>query len=141
MKIFIDSDVILDLLLKRQKFHYEAEFIFDLAAKEKIFLYTTPLVIANVYYIVNDINKTKNCKQLIGKIRNIVEILPVDCFEIDNAIDSEIKDFEDALQYFCCIKNKVNYIITRNVKDYKNSKIPVSDPKEFLKIYSANELI
>jgi predicted nucleic acid-binding protein len=138
MKIFIESDVILDLLLKRQLFHFEAEKIFDLAAKKKIKLYTTPIVISNVYYIINDINKKKNSKLLISKIRKIVEILPMDSYEIDNAVSSEINDFEDALQYYSCIKNNMDHIISRNIKDYKKSKIPVSDPKEFLIIVNVN---
>lgn len=135
MKIFIDSDVILDLLLLRSEFHIESEKIFDLASKNQIDLYTTPIVIANVYYILNDINKKKDSKNIISKIREIINILSVDSFEIDNAITSEIKDFEDSIQYYSCIKHEIDYIITRNKKDYKYSKISVSTPKEFISFF------
>jgi len=138
MNIFIDSDVILDLFLIRQRFHFDSEKIFDLGVKKNINLFTTPIVIANVYYILNDINKKINSRNIIAKIRNIVHILQIDSFEIDNAITSEFKDFEDAIQYYACVKNNLDHIITRNKTDYKYSKIPVSTPKEFIEIFKNN---
>lgn len=141
MKVFIDSDVIIDLLLKRQEFHKQAEVLFDLSAKKEIDLYTTPVAISNAFYIINDVNKRKDSKTLIINLRKLIGILSMDAYEIDNAATSRIKDFEDALQYHCCIRNGIDYIVTRNIGDYKSSDIPVSDPKEFLVIYQAGDKI
>jgi predicted nucleic acid-binding protein len=134
LNAFVDSDVILNLLLARSPFATDTEKLFDLATKRIISLYTTPVVISNIYYICNDLNKNKGTKPILLKLRRVVQILPMDAFEVDNALESKFKDFEDSLQYYCCVKNDIAHIITRNKKDFSHSKIPVSTPKEFLKL-------
>ena len=134
MNIYIDSDVILDLLLKRNNFHKDTQQLFEYSHQNKIKLFTTPVAISNIYYILNDINKRKDSKQLIIKLRKFVEILAMNSFEIDNAAVSKFKDFEDAMQYYSCIKNEIEHIVTRNIKDYKLSDIPVSNTKEIINL-------
>ncbi|NIS07432.1 MAG: PIN domain-containing protein [Candidatus Dadabacteria bacterium] len=136
MKVYIDTDVILDLLLKRQTFHKDAEQLFDNIAKKRLTAYTTPVSIANVYYIINSINKVKYPRNIIKKLRLLLKIIPMDEFCIDNALSSEIKDFEDSLQYYTCVKNGIDHIVTRNKKDYKRAKVPVSTHKEINQIIS-----
>lgn len=138
MKVYVDTDVILDLLLKRQTFHKDAELLFDNIAKNKLTAFTTPVSIANIYYIINSFNKVKNARNIIKKLRLLLKIIPMDEFCVDNALSSEIKDFEDSLQYYACVKNSLDHIVTRNKKDYKKAKIPVSTPKEINEIIRAN---
>jgi len=134
MKVYIDSDVILDLILKRQKFHLNAEELFNYIAKKKLTGFATPISISNVYYILNDVKKKKNFRKIIKKLRKLLLILPVDQNCIDDAIDSDMKDFENSIQYYSCIYHKIDHIVTRNKKDYRKCKIPISTPEELISI-------
>ncbi len=131
IKIFIDSDIILDLLLKRNKYLDAAKLITKIV-NDQFIGYTTPIVIANIHYIMTKLeNKTKSIEN-IKKLRKIISLLTVDEKIIDAALELGATDFEDSIQFITAEKNKLDFIITRNKKDYKLSKIPVLDAEEFL---------
>ena len=132
-KIFIDSDVILDLLCKREPFYQFAAEIFTLGDTKKIDLVTTSLVYANVFYILRKILRISKAKELLRKLRIILTIISVDEKAVDLALNSKFSDFEDGLQYFTARENKISIILTRNVKDYKEKDLTIQTPEEYLK--------
>ena len=132
-KIFIDSDVILDLLCKRDPFYQYAAEIFTLGDTKKIDLVTTSLVFANVFYILRKILGISKAKELFRKLRIILTVVSVDEKAVDLALNSRFNDFEDGLQYFTARENKITIILTRNVKDYKEKDVTIQTPEEYLK--------
>ena len=131
-KIFVDSDVILDLLCKREPYYQDAAAVFTLCDKKQLNLYTTSLVFANVYYILRKIVGIENAKKLVKKIRLLVHVISVEEKEVDLALNSQFSDFEDALQYFTAAEHKIKIILTRNIKDYKGTAVSIQTPEQFI---------
>ncbi|BDC95511.1 PIN domain-containing protein [Treponema saccharophilum] len=130
--IFVDSDVILDVLEKREPFYSYSAQILTLGDEKKIKLVTTSLVFSNVYYLLRKHLGIDKAKESLRKLRVIVDVISVNAKEVDLALNSEMSDFEDALQYFTALNSKIGFIITRNVRDYKNPKLIVQTPQEYI---------
>ncbi|MDR0378154.1 MAG: PIN domain-containing protein [Spirochaetaceae bacterium] len=133
-KLFIDSDIILDLLAERPLFYDDAAKIFSWAYKKKIELYTTAVVASNVFYILRKINGNGKSKEQLKDLRLLVRILPIDENIVDMALSSKFNDFEDGLQYYTAKEQNLFGIITRNIRDYKMKDIVIQTSKEFVKI-------
>jgi predicted nucleic acid-binding protein len=133
-KLFIDSDVILDLLAKRPLFYDDAAKIFTWAYKKKIELYSTAVVLANVFYILRKANGNNRSKEQLKDLRLLVKIAPVDENIVDMALSSKFNDFEDGLQYYATKEQNLFGIITRNTKDYKIKDVVIQTSKEFVRI-------
>ena len=133
IKLYIDSDIILDLLLKRNDYD-NAAVLMTKINKKKFKGYTTPLIIANIHYIMKKFGGNKKSIKNIRKLRKIISILSIDEEIVDEALLSNNTDFEDAIQYIESAKNNIDFIITRNKGDFKNSKLSVLNAKEFLRI-------
>jgi predicted nucleic acid-binding protein len=132
-KIFVDSDIILDLLAERPLFYEDAAKIFTWAYKKKIELYTTAVVLAHVFYILRKINGNETSKEQIKDLRLLVKILPIDENIVDASLSSKFTDFEDGLQYYAAKEQNLFGIITRNIKDYKIKDMVLQTSKEFVK--------
>jgi predicted nucleic acid-binding protein len=137
--IFIDTDVVLDFLTGRQPFAMNAAVIFTLSVERKISTFISPLTFSNCYYVMRKVAKHE---KIINKLTDLLEITDISSMNkqtIELALKSDFKDFEDALQNFSATHNdKIDVIITRNLKDYKHSKIAVMSPETFLKSLSAS---
>ena len=133
-KILVDTNIVLDLLGKRQKFLPEAQELFTLSDKKEVKLYVSSLTLANTYYILSQKLKIDNVRKVLRKFKVLVEVLPMDDKIIDLSLDSDFKDFEDAIQYYTALENKISIIVTRNLKDFKTSKIPVFTAKQYLNL-------
>ncbi|WP_339712691.1 PIN domain-containing protein [Cyclobacterium amurskyense] len=131
-RILVDTNVVLDLLGKRESFLKEAQELFTLGDKGKVKLFVSALTFANTYYILSQQLKVSSARKVLRQFKVLVEVVPIDDKVIELALDSEFKDFEDAIQYYSAIENGVRIIITRNQKDFKHSKIPVLSAKEYL---------
>ena len=131
-KVFIDSDIILDVLAKREPFDKPAALLLSLIEIGKIDGYTSPIVFSNVHYVLRKRVSKKTTIDSLKYLKSLIQILPLDKRAIELALDSEFNDFEDAIQYFCAEQNNINYIITRNKIDYKKAEITVLNAKEFL---------
>jgi predicted nucleic acid-binding protein len=131
-KILVDTNIILDLLAKRESFYSEAQQLFTLADKKQVLLYVSSLTLANTYYVLSQSLKIENARKILRKFKVLVDVLPMDDKIIDLALDSEFDDFEDAIQYFTAIENNLHLIVTRNLKDFKQSTIPVLTAKDYL---------
>jgi len=135
--VLIDTDVLLDFLYEREPFcDYSAE-ILNLCDLNKISGWLTPVMLSNMYYMLH---KSYPHNEVIVKLRELLKILNILSMNKDTvflALNSEFTDFEDALQNYAAEYNgEINYIITRNIKDYKNSSLEVLTPNEFLSQYS-----
>ena len=132
MRVFVDTDVCLDLLSGREPFNTSAELLFSLADKGKIRIYVSALSFSNIDYVLRSQYSNNHSRQIIGKFKTLVNVLPVDSKTIDLAIASDFADFEDSIQYSCTIENSLTTIITRNIRDYKKATIQVLTPETFL---------
>jgi len=139
-KVFIDGDVILDLLLKRKEFYKEAAKLFTLIEQKKIKGYTSPLIIANIYYIIAKLENRESSLEKTRLLRSLLEILDLNKKIIDMALISPYRDFEDSIQYYCAFSHKIKTIITRNTKDYPKGEINIFEPKKYILIYIKNAL-
>ena len=140
-KIYINTDVILDVVFERKPFFYDSQKILSLIEKNYFIGFTSSLILANCYYIISS-NKNENiAAKTISKLRSILTILPFTDKEIGESLNSNIKDCEDGIQYFITINNEVDIIITRNISDYKNIDINVFMPNDFLKLGKIKKII
>jgi predicted nucleic acid-binding protein len=133
-KLFVDTDVCIDLLSGRKPFNKTAEILFSLADNGKIKIYVSSISFANIDYVLRSQYSTTHSRQVIGKFKTIVHVLAVDSKTIDLAVASDFNDFEDAIQYCCAIENNLTTIITRNLKDYKKATIKVVTPETFISL-------
>lgn len=133
-KVFVDSDIVLDLLLKREPFFRFSQTLLNVADKYGFTLCTSTLVIANVHYFLNKSLKDKTIARLhIKLLTEIITILSVTAEDVDAAINSNNNDFEDAIQISVAENAKTDFIIIRNTKDYKHSAIQVLTAEQFLR--------
>jgi predicted nucleic acid-binding protein len=135
IKVYLDSDVILDLLAKREPDYIFSAKLFTLIDQGKIQAYTSPLVFANLHYLLKKLTSYSTALKNLRKLKTMVNILPNDERIIEQALNSDFTDFEDAIQYFTAVNNGIKLLITRNIKDYKKSKISVSTAEEFIKTW------
>jgi len=135
-KLLIDTNIVIDLLAKRDPGYADAAQIFSLGDKKQIQLSVSALTIANTNYLLLKLKPHNEVKSILRKFKLLVDVLSLDDKIINLALnDTDFKDFEDGLQYFSAIENDQDIIITRNLKDYKNSKIPSMTAEQFLKSY------
>lgn len=132
-RLLIDTNIVIDLLSKRDEFYDEAADLFSRADKKQLKLSISSLTFANTNYILSKLKSAKEAREILRKFKVLVELLSLDDKITELALsDDDFPDFEDGLQYYSAIENQIDIIITRNKKDFKNSKIPVLTAKEFL---------
>jgi predicted nucleic acid-binding protein len=133
-KVLIDTDVLLDFFFDRKPFSIFSTEILNLCEENKLSGFTTPVIISNVYYLLRKTAKHNIVIEKIKQLLNIIEIIKMDKNAVINALNSDFKDFEDALQNFSAIDNgKINIILTRNIKDFKTSELAILTPETYLK--------
>jgi len=132
-RILIDTNIVIDLLARRKEFYTEAAELFSLSDKKELKLAISSLTFANTNYVLSKQKSPKEAREILRKFKVLVEIIPLDDKIIELALSSnEFPDFEDGLQYYSALENQIDIILTRNKKDFKNSKIPVLTAKEYL---------
>lgn len=132
-KIFIDTDIILDLLARRGPFYKFSAELFTLIDSGKIKAYTSSIIFTNLHYILRRLHNKSKATKSLQKIRTLLHVLAVGEKIIDLALASDFKDFEDAIQYYVAIENNINYLLTRNIKDYKKTEINILTAEQYLK--------
>ena len=136
-RIFIDSDIILDVLAQREPFYVSAAKLFTLIDKKEIIGYSSPIVFSNIHYILSKLTSKASALSNLRKLKSIITVLPIDDKIIELALNSDFHDFEDAIQYHTAKSNDIKFLITRNKKDYKKSKISVCTADEYVKIWAS----
>jgi len=133
-KLLIDTNIIVDLLAKRENFYQEAQELFTLAEERKILLYISSLTFVNTHYILSKYFNADKAHKILVKFKTLVEVLSLDDKIVELALASDFNDFEDAIQSHTALLNNLHLIITRNKKDFKRSEIPVLTAREYLNI-------
>ncbi len=132
-KLLVDTNIVIDLLSKREEFFQEAQELFTLADNNEVVLFVSVLTFANTHYLLAKYQKLDEARKTLMKFKVLVNMAALDDKIVELALVSDFKDFEDAIQYHTALENEVDIIITRNKKDFKNSKLPVMTAKEYLK--------
>lgn len=131
--LFIDTNIVLDLLAKREPFYESSAKLFSLADRNAIQLSVSSLTFANTNYVLSKLKSASEAKEILRKFKLLVQVLSLSEKIVDLALnDSEFKDFEDGLQYYSAIESNQDIIITRNQKDFKSSLLSIMSAEEFL---------
>ncbi|CAN0585014.1 unnamed protein product [Ectocarpus sp. 12 AP-2014] len=132
--VLIDTDVLLDSFFDRAPFAKFSTEILNLCEQNKLVGYTTPVIISNVYYLLSKTAKHQIIIEKLRQLLTIIDIIKIDKEVVLNALNSDFKDLEDALQNFSAIENgRIKIILTRNIKDFSKSKLAVLTPESYLK--------
>ncbi len=116
--IFIDTDIILDLFLERKPYCHSAAELFTKLENRQINGYVSSLIFSNLFYILRKEKSAKEAIIILKKLKCLVSVLSVTDIIIDESLNSNFKDFEDAIQYYTAKNNGIKIIITRNISDY-----------------------
>ena len=131
--LFIDTNILLDVLLKREDFYLDARRILELSQDKNCLLVVSVLSIANIAYVLRKKLKGDELYDSLKDLTDILSVVSITKEHCDNAIKLKATDFEDALQYYCAESCRCDAIITRNKKDFIGySKIPVYTSAEYL---------
>ena len=133
MNAMVDTNVILDILGKREPFVQHSSAILMLAAKEKLSASITANTVTDIYYLMKKYPQNpeaiKNALLGLMEVFEVIDVTKVDCIK---AFDLPMKDYEDAVLAHCAKRVKAEYIITRNTKDFTNSPVNAIAPEDFL---------
>lgn len=132
-KVFIDTDIALDLLSQRKPHYAAAARLFTLSDKGKVTIYISSLSFSNLHYLLTRQYNATESRRILNSFKVLVKVLAVDDKIIDLALSSTFADFEDAIQYFTAIEHGITILLTRNLRDYTQSKIAVLTAETYLK--------
>ncbi|MEI8102146.1 MAG: PIN domain-containing protein [Chlorobium sp.] len=133
-KVLIDTDVILDLFFDREPFSEDAAKVLSLCESREITGFITSVIISNVYYLLRRSSTHEKVIEKLTQLMTITEVLTTDKDVILKALNSNFRDFENALQnYSAEFNGHIDVILTRNIKDYKNSSLGIMTPGNYLK--------
>ena len=131
-RIFVDTNIVIDLLAKREEFYEAAQELFSKSDNKEIDLYISALTVANTHYLLANRYKSDDVTKILIKFKLLVKVLPVDDKILELALASDFKDFEDAIQYYTALENDIDIFLTRNKKDFRNTTLPILTAKEYL---------
>lgn len=135
MRVLIDTNVIIDALTSREPWNKSAEEIFIMAANHVMDMYITASSATDIYYLVRKyLHDTKQAKRVMEKLYSLVGILPVTEIDCMDALASAVSDYEDAVVERVAVKADIDYIVTRNVKDYQQGVIKAILPEDYISL-------
>lgn len=134
MKILFDTNVILDVMLLRYPFFKAATLLLAEVENKNIEGYICSTTATTIYNLVSKVKGPSEAKQLIKGLLLIFNISKVDKTTLESALNSDFKDYEDSVLHESALRTGVQGIVTRNIKDFSNSKLTIFDPEELLKI-------
>ena len=131
-RIFLDTNIILDLLAERDPFYESIAKVATLADQRKLTLVASPLSFTTINYVLNKFESSTSVLNKMRKFKIICEICDLNEQTIVKGLNSDFKDFEDSIQFFSAIQSNCNIILTRNGKDFKEATIPIMTANEYL---------
>ncbi len=137
-KVYFDTNILLDFALKRKKFNVIAAKLIDLAVNEQIIGFVNGASIVSIHYILSKNRNKILAFEFVHDIMDIFEIAGLDKNVILKALNSNFKDFEDAVHEFSAIDAGIEIIVTRNIKDFKNSRLQIFKPEQLIKYFEKN---
>lgn len=132
MKVFVDTNVLLDVLARREPFYAEAAHIWSLAERGKIKGLVSVISFNNVYYVVRRASSRKSAERALKLIRGVFAPVPLSVQVLNQAIDAEFRDFEDAIQFHSAIQAQAECLVTRDADHFPGKDLPVLTPTAFL---------
>jgi predicted nucleic acid-binding protein len=133
-RVFVDTNIILDWLGKRQPYFKYAKELFKKAEDKKIEIFISTMSFISTEYILRKQIGKEQAKQALAAIRTISRVCQSGEKEIDLSLVSKMKDFEDSFQYYNALNNSADVIITRNPKDFQGAAIPIMNAEEYVKM-------
>ena len=130
MNVLIDTNIILDVLCNRADFAEDALKVFRLCEAEQLTGYISALSVPNIVYIMRKELDTTRIKEILTTLTAIFHVAELRESDLIRAAELEFADYEDALQAVCALRTKASYIVTRNIKDFRNSPVPAIRPSE-----------
>jgi len=138
MRIIVDTCIVIDAVQKRLPFYEDAKELFELVQNEKVEGCITVKALTDVHYVIKHcVHDEIKTRIIVDNICQLLTVLDSKKDELNKALESEIKDFEDALMYETAYANEVSCIVTRNLKDFEKEKDPIAvmTPREFVKFW------
>lgn len=137
IKIFLDTNIIIDVMEKREPYFLQSANLLELGYKGYVSLYATSLTFINALYISRKSIGKEAAIEKVKLLRNFIEISPMSAQEFDIALRMDTKDIEDNLQYSSALSAECNIIVTRNKKDFPaNDSVKILTPQEFFDYYA-----
>lgn len=130
-RLFLDTNIVIDLLDKREPFYKDAVRLFTMAYNKQVELVVAPITYTTASYLLRH-HGSEGVRNLLANFRQLSRVATTDERVIDDSIASLFADFEDAVQYYTALKAKTDVIITRNIDDFSIAKLPVMTAAEFL---------
>lgn len=130
-KLFLDTNIVIDLLDRREPFCHDAVKLFTMAYKKEVQLVVSPMTYATASFLLHK-HGSESVKKLLSNFRQLSRVATADERTIDDSLASSFGDFEDAMQYYTALNAEADAIITRNGKDFALSRLPVMTAGEFL---------
>lgn len=134
MKVFLDANVIIDVVLNRTDFVEESSKVLQLGLDGECELCASDITFTTVSYYARKQRTTDQLYEVMQTLRDIIDVAPSGKLAIDWALQQKSRDFEDAVQYYAALRSGAEYIISRNVRDYPYNDIQVLTPHEFLTV-------
>ncbi len=131
-RVFLDANIILDFVGERYPFFNSIAKVISLIDRKQLIFVVTPLSYATVYYLLSKGGRNSYALNKLIKFKIVCEVCVMNEKILEQALHSDMKDFEDALQYFSALKAECDVILTRNGRDFKTSDIPVMTPEQFI---------
>jgi len=130
-RLFLDTNIVVDVLERREPFCYDAVRLFTMAYNKQIELIVSPITFSTASFLLRK-HGPESVRKLLSNFRQLSHVATTNEQTIDDSLASQFKDFEDAMQYYTALKAKADVIITRNGKDFTASKLPIMTATEYL---------
>jgi predicted nucleic acid-binding protein len=134
--IFLDTNIVIDFLADRKPFSFYAAKLFNFAVLGRAKIYISAVSYNNIYFILRQFKTGKETIQLLSALSEMIEITDTTKSIIQKSLHSDFKDFEDAIQYHSALSvNKIDFIVTRNTKDFKKSILSIMTSEEAVSLF------
>jgi len=130
-RLFLDTNIVVDVLERREPFCHDAVRLFTMAYNKQVQLIVSPMTYSTASFLLRK-HGPEGVRNLLANFRQLSRVAASNERTVDDSLASKFRDFEDAMQYYTAIKAKADIIITRNAKDFATSKIPVMNAAEYL---------
>jgi len=135
MDVFVDTNVLIDVLAQREPFYADSARLWTLAEQGRVKGFISVISFNNIYYVVRKLRTRRVADRMMVLLRDTFTPVPLDKQILDQAIDAGLKDLEDAIQYFSAVRTGAACIVSRDAKAFPRSELPVLTPQELLTTY------
>jgi predicted nucleic acid-binding protein len=137
MNVFVDTNILLDVLARREPFYADSAEVWTLAETGRVAGFASALSLPNLYYLLRRTKGPQAARKALSIVRDIFTFVPLDVQIANQAIDAGVKDFEDAIQFFSALRAGAGVLVTRNPKDFPVGDVAIQTPAEFLAAFSS----